>query len=273
MRFSPRLWATAVASLGTCAAVTMLVPTASGASTSPRPGDVTVQLTWQIRTSASADCGPTQDCITDIGYSPGIDAGAFLGSELNQKLPGLVSFDASRNGFTLSDDVNVSGDGIDDAVTQSAILTPGTSLTGVAAIPDGTTVTVQARVGQVYGPTLQIGRGHFTIPLTTGVGAARSRIEVTATPHDVRSGSFVRISGTAPDGCIRGDAVTLLSRAFSDQYSFAGLPAVYANVDESGTFSVFTEIPRGRRPGTYAIIGRCDGGALGTTAELRVLAP
>jgi hypothetical protein len=88
-------------------------------------------------------------------------------------------------------------------------------------------------------------------------------------PQSVPHGQVVRIFGMVP-GCPRGDQVTLMSRAFSHQHEFAGVPAVFATVRRGHRYSKRTRIPAGRHPGRYSINGRCGGGNLGVTAHLRV---
>ena len=91
-----------------------------------------------------------------------------------------------------------------------------------------------------------------------------------ASPNPVHRGHAVRVYGTIP-GCVRGDQVTLISRAFSHRHDFAGLPAVYARVGAHHAYSVTTRIPARRAPRRYTISGRCGGGNLGVSANLRVL--
>ena|SRR5438094_5889857 len=103
----------------------------------------------------------------------------------------------------------------------------------------------------------------------TGV-AAPSVVSLTVSPTTVHRGHVVIIRGSA-DGCPRGDAVTILSRAFVHTHDFAGEPAVFAKVRAGGRFGVRTRIPRARRPGRYGITARCGGGNLGVLAHLRVV--
>jgi len=102
----------------------------------------------------------------------------------------------------------------------------------------------------------------------TVVQAAGPTIQVD--PHRVHRGYVVRVFGVVP-GCPRGDRVTLLSRAFSHRHEFAGVPAIFATVGRRHHYSRRTTIPATRRPGRYAVRGRCGGGNLGVTAHLRVL--
>jgi hypothetical protein len=97
--------------------------------------------------------------------------------------------------------------------------------------------------------------------------AASASIHVT--PHTVKAGQRVRVSGSA-NGCPKGDAVTLISKAFSHRHDFAGLPAVYARVKSGGHFGHSVRIPATTAPGRYTITGRCGGGNLGVAAHLRV---
>ena len=91
-----------------------------------------------------------------------------------------------------------------------------------------------------------------------------------ASPNAVHRGDVVRVHGTVP-GCPRGDQVTLISRAFSHRHDFAGLPAVFARVGAHHAYSVETRIPTRRALRRYVITGRCGGGNLGVSANLRVL--
>jgi hypothetical protein len=93
---------------------------------------------------------------------------------------------------------------------------------------------------------------------------------IVVSPNRAHQGDVVRVHGTA-SGCARGDQVTLISKAFSHRYDFAGLPAVFARVGAHHAYSVKTRIPAHRAPRRYAISGRCGGGNLGVTASLRVL--
>jgi hypothetical protein len=84
-------------------------------------------------------------------------------------------------------------------------------------------------------------------------------------------GGRVRVFGVFP-GCAVGNRVTLLSRAFSRRHEFAGVPAIFAEVEAGHKYSKRTLIPARRSPARYTVRGRCGGGALGVTAHLRVVA-
>jgi len=96
----------------------------------------------------------------------------------------------------------------------------------------------------------------------------RTGPSIKASPNPVHRGDFVRVHGNT-GGCRSG--LTLLSGAFSHEQEFAGVPAVFASVGAGGHYSVTTRIPAQRRPGNYAISGRCGGGNMGVSARLRVL--
>jgi hypothetical protein len=109
----------------------------------------------------------------------------------------------------------------------------------------------------------------ITLLASTGVAlAAGPTIKVS--PTTVLQGYEVRVFGVVP-GCAVGNRVTLLSRAFSHRHEFAGVPAIFAEVKAGHKYSKRTLIPARRRPGRYAITGRCGGGNLGVTAHLRVI--
>jgi hypothetical protein len=95
------------------------------------------------------------------------------------------------------------------------------------------------------------------------------RVALTVAPSTVRHGGSVLVSGVA-GGCTAGDAVTVLSRAFSAAHSFAGVPAVLAQVGSAGRFSARTRIPAARAPGRYVVTARCGGGNLGVSAHVTV---
>jgi len=96
-------------------------------------------------------------------------------------------------------------------------------------------------------------------------------VSLTVKPGAVRRGGNVLVSGVA-GGCTSGDRVTVTSRAFAAIHSFAGVPAVFAQVGSAGRFSAKAWIPSARRPGTYVLTARCGGGNLGVSARLAVTA-
>jgi hypothetical protein len=94
-------------------------------------------------------------------------------------------------------------------------------------------------------------------------------VSLAVTPTTVRRGHTVLVHGVAGD-CTAGDAVTVISHAFSATRSFAGVPAVSAQVGSAGRFSTTARIPATRAPGTYVLTARCGGGNLGVSARLKV---
>jgi hypothetical protein len=102
--------------------------------------------------------------------------------------------------------------------------------------------------------------------------AGRTRattVALAVSPTTVHHGGAVLVHGVA-GGCTAGDTVTIVSRAFSDVRSFAGVPAVFAQVGSAGRFSTTARIPAARLPGTYVLTARCGGGNLGVAARLIV---
>ena len=123
-----------------------------------------------------------------------------------------------------------------------------------------------------YGKTAFAGVPLATV-VASGLDVSRrtSSVEVAlaVTPAVARRGTTVLVHGVA-GGCTAGDAVTIISHAFSPAHEFAGVPAVFAPVGAAGRFSVRATIPATRAPGSYGLTARCGGGNLGVSAELRV---
>ncbi|MGN6796951.1 MAG: hypothetical protein ACTHKS_02255 [Gaiellaceae bacterium] len=111
--------------------------------------------------------------------------------------------------------------------------------------------------------------------VASGLDVSRRTSAVTAAltvkPATVKRGGIVVVSGVA-SGCTAGDQVTVISHAFAATHSFAGVPAVFAQVGSAGRFSATARIPAVRRPGTYLLTARCGGGNLGVSARLAVTA-
>ena len=99
--------------------------------------------------------------------------------------------------------------------------------------------------------------------------ASAFTVSLALTPTTVRRGQTVLVHGVAGD-CTAGDAVTIISHAFPAAHSFAGVPALYAQVGSAGRFSTRTRIPGSRAPATYIVTARCGGGNLGVSAHLKV---
>jgi len=106
-----------------------------------------------------------------------------------------------------------------------------------------------------------------TILALAFAAVAWGNISIKVSPSSVRAGHAVKVSGSVGTGCGKGDAVTLLSKAFAHTHEFAGVPAIYATARNGGAFSTTTTIPKARKAGKYTITGRCGGGNLGVTAK------
>jgi hypothetical protein len=117
--------------------------------------------------------------------------------------------------------------------------------------------------------------GPPTTVVASGLDVARrtsaTTVALTVRPATVRRGGSVLVRGVA-GGCTEGDSVTIISRAFPAARTFAGVPAVFAEVGSAGRFSTTTRIPATRRPGAYVLTARCGGGNLGVSARLVVTA-
>ena len=120
-----------------------------------------------------------------------------------------------------------------------------------------------------------LGAGGLASAVASGLDVSRKTSSVTVAltvkPHIVKRGGTVLVSGVA-GGCTAGDQVTVSSRAFAGSNTFAGVPAVLAQVGSAGRFSATARIPATRRPGTYLLTARCGGGNLGVSARLAVTA-
>jgi hypothetical protein len=120
-----------------------------------------------------------------------------------------------------------------------------------------------------------LGDAGLASAVASGLDVSRRTSAVTVglsvKPGTVRRGASVLVSGVA-GGCTAGDRVTISSGAFAATHSFAGVPAVFAQVGSAGRFSATTRIPATRRPGTYVLTARCGGGNLGVSARLTVKA-
>ncbi len=119
------------------------------------------------------------------------------------------------------------------------------------------------------------GEGGLASVVASGLDVSRRSsavtVALTVKPGTVRRGGTVLVSGVA-GGCTSGDQVTIISRAFAAKHSFAGVPALFAQVGSAGRFSAKTRIPATRKPGTYVLTARCGGGNLGVSARLAVRA-
>lgn len=104
------------------------------------------------------------------------------------------------------------------------------------------------------------------LTLLVGAAPAGAAAVIKASPASVPAGGALTVSGSAAGGCSPGGQVTLTSAAFNHQHDFAGLPAIFTPSASDGTFSVTTQIPTNRAPGSYHVGGRCGGGNFGQAA-------
>ena len=184
----------------------------------------------------------------------------------------LAGFYTLQNGAVTRWGIDPAYEGktVNVTVTVSGDATPGQAISGNVAT--GFEETVTASVNKGPAQTLN---GNFSLPIPASgtLGSSPGSTggpTLSVSPRAAKPGRRITVSGTAAGGCARGDAVTLLSKAFNGTYRFAGLPAVYANVAAKSRFAVMTRIPANRKPGKYTITGRCGGGSLGAVAYLRV---
>jgi hypothetical protein len=99
----------------------------------------------------------------------------------------------------------------------------GIPINGIATVPAGATLTATVNDG----PSQTISDGGFLLAISSsGVGGTHGRA-LSVSPGASKAGKPVTIRarslGVAPQ------AATLISKAFSPTYRFAGVPAVYAN--------------------------------------------
>ena len=108
--------------------------------------------------------------------------------------------------------------------------------------------------------------------MSVSVASASRLVHATlhASPNPVKAGHTLTLKGNAHPGCVAGDMVTIMSKAFVHTHEFADIPAVYATVHSGGSFRTTTVIPAARKAGTYTITARCGGGNLGVGVHLHV---
>jgi hypothetical protein len=108
------------------------------------------------------------------------------------------------------------------------------------------------------------------VSVSVASGARLLRATLHASPDPVKAGHTLTLTGNARPGCVAGDTVTIMSKAFVHTHEFAGIPAVYAAVHSGGSFKTTTTIPRRRKAGIYGITARCGGGNFGVLVHLHV---
>jgi hypothetical protein len=253
-RFCCRL--TACATLIALGGAGVLVPAASSQPRGRAASDSDVQFT--ISEPANAQ--------VRVQFASGITDIVEQSAVGNNLLAFLAATSAANPAFAVESSAPPGGGLATASVIVVGQLSSGTPITGTASLPAGSTMSASINDG----PRQTINNGAFSIMTPQTLGAAPGP-KLNVSPSRIRAGGRVKVSGNVSGGCVRGDAVTLLSKAFTKTYSFAGVPAIYANVGRNGAFSVKTTIPASRKAGNYTITGRCGGGNLGVTAHLRVL--
>ena len=123
--------------------------------------------------------------------------------------------------------------------------------------------------------TTGLGAAGLASAVASGLDVSRrtsaTTVALTVRPRIVRRGASVLVSGVA-GGCTAGDRVTISSHAFAAAQTFAGVPAVFAQVGSAGRFSATARIPALAGPAIYVLTARCGGGNLGVSARLTVTA-
>jgi hypothetical protein len=114
-----------------------------------------------------------------------------------------------------------------------------------------------------------IGAAVFASLAAAPSASSSTRPTLHVRPTTVSPGARVHVFGNA-DGCRRGDTVTVISRAFTNAHTFAGLGAILARVQSGGTFSGYGHVRRNAHVGRYSITARCGGGNFGVVVYLRV---
>lgn len=101
----------------------------------------------------------------------------------------------------------------------------------------------------------------LALALPAAAGGASFGLHVS--PHTVRAGRIVHVSGNVGNGCEHRGVVTVISSAFHPGHEFAGINAIYIHIRPSGRFAAKTRIPRTRARGAYHVGARCGGGSFG----------
>lgn len=93
--------------------------------------------------------------------------------------------------------------------------------------------------------------------------AAAAPVGLQVSPHTVRAGKIVHVSGNVGSGCGHTGSVTVISAAFHHGHEFAGVNAIFIHIRPSGNFFAETRIPSTRAAGAYHVGARCGGGSFG----------
>ena len=100
--------------------------------------------------------------------------------------------------------------------------------------------------------------------LALPAAAAAAPFGLNVSPHTVRAGKIVHVSGNVGNGCEHKGSVTVISAAFHPGHEFAGVNAIFIHIRPSGNFAAKTRIPSTRATGAYHVGARCGGGSFGS---------
>ena len=99
-------------------------------------------------------------------------------------------------------------------------------------------------------------------------------VALDATPSSVAVGGTVTISGdvlvNGTPSCQLPGPVTVISHVFDGLGEFAGVGAVFVNVDSTGHYSQAVTLKTSVPAGTYQVTARCGGGNLGILRTITV---
>jgi LPXTG-motif cell wall-anchored protein len=135
-----------------------------------------------------------------------------------------------------------------------------------ASVEDRLAIPVRARARSLGALTAAVA----VLGLLIVAEAAGAAASINVSPASVPAGGNLTVSGSTGGGCAPGGTVTLTSSGFSHQHDFAGVPAIFVKSASNGSYSVTTQIPSNRAPGSYQISGRCGGGNFGQQASFQV---
>jgi hypothetical protein len=99
--------------------------------------------------------------------------------------------------------------------------------------------------------------------LAVPAAAAAGPVGLHVSPHTVKAGKIIHVSGNVGNGCGHNGNVTVISAALHAGHEFAGVNAIFIHVRPSGNFAAKTRIPSTRAPGAYHMGARCGGGRFG----------
>ena len=100
--------------------------------------------------------------------------------------------------------------------------------------------------------------------LAVPAAAAAGPVGLHVSPHTVKAGKIIHVSGNVGNGCDHHGSVTVISAAFHPGHEFAGVNAIFIHIRPSGRFAAKTRIPSARAAGSYHVGARCGGGSFGS---------